>query len=58
MRNYMHNEIVKMSFEFALGIIEFAEILREERRYWIAGQEIWSAGETSAHHHISTSAHR
>ena len=57
MRNYMHNEIVKMSFEFALGIIEFAEILREERRYAFADQEIQS-GCLKHNQHISTSAHR
>lgn len=42
MRNYKDNAIVKMSFEYALGIIEFAEILREERRYAIGDQVIRS----------------
>ena len=42
MRNYKDNPIVKMSFEFALGIIEFSELLREEKRFAVADQIIRS----------------
>ena len=38
MRNYNNNLIVKMTFQFALDIIEFTETLREERRFAIADQ--------------------
>jgi four helix bundle protein len=40
MRNYKDNPIVKMTFEFALGVIEFAELLREERRFAFSDQVI------------------
>lgn len=40
MRNYKDNPIVKMTFEFAFGIIDFAELLREERRFAFADQVI------------------
>ena len=32
------NEILELSFEFALGIIEFCEILEEKRKYIISRQ--------------------
>lgn len=38
MRNDKENEIVKVSFEFALMIISFCEILEEQRKYIIARQ--------------------
>ena len=38
MRNYKDNLIVKMTFQFALDIIEFSEMLREQRRFAFAGQ--------------------
>lgn len=42
MRNYKDNAIVKMTFEFALGIIDFAEILREQKRFAVSDQVIRS----------------
>jgi four helix bundle protein len=38
MRNYKENLIVKMSFEFALKVVDFAEVLREEKRFVFADQ--------------------
>lgn len=38
MRNYKDNAIVKMTFEFALDIVEFAELLRNDRRYSFSDQ--------------------
>jgi len=38
MRNDKDNLIVKLSFEFALDIIEYAELLEEHRKYIIARQ--------------------
>lgn len=38
MRNYKDNPIVKMSFEFALKVVDFAEVLREEKRFVFADQ--------------------
>jgi len=38
MRNDKDNLIVKLSFEFALDIIEYAELLEEHRKYVIARQ--------------------
>jgi four helix bundle protein len=38
MRNDKENLIVTLSFEFALGIIEFAEELESKRKYVIANQ--------------------
>lgn len=42
MRNYKDNAIVKMSFEFALAFLDFAELLRAEKRFAIADQVIRS----------------
>jgi four helix bundle protein len=42
MRNYKDNLIVKMTFQFALDIMEFSEILREQRRYAFADQVLRS----------------
>jgi four helix bundle protein len=42
MRNYQDNAIVKMTFEFALKVIEFSELLRNERRFAIADQVLRS----------------
>lgn len=42
MRNYKDNQVVKMSFDFALKIVDFAEVLREERRFAFADQVIRS----------------
>jgi four helix bundle protein len=38
MRNYKDNPIVKMSFQFALDIIDFSEILRDQRRFVFSDQ--------------------
>lgn len=38
MRNYNDNPIVKMTFQFALEIMAFSELLREQRRYAFADQ--------------------
>jgi len=38
MRNYEDNVIVKMTFEFALSIVEFTDLLREKRRFSLADQ--------------------
>lgn len=38
MRNDRENEIVEVSFEFALKIVAFCEILEEKRKYVIARQ--------------------
>lgn len=42
MRNYKNNPIVKMTFEFALKVIDFSELLREEKRFVLADQIIRS----------------
>ena len=36
--NYSKNEIVEISFEFALEVIEYAELLEKENKYIVAGQ--------------------
>jgi len=38
MRNDKENEVVKVSFEFALMIVSFCEILEEQRKYVVARQ--------------------
>jgi four helix bundle protein len=38
MRNYNENAIVKMTFQFALEIMEFSELLLEQRRFAFADQ--------------------
>jgi len=38
MRNDKENEIVKVSFEFPLDIIEFSELLEEKKKFVIARQ--------------------
>jgi len=38
MRNYNNNPIVKLTFQFALDIMEFSEMLREQRRFAFADQ--------------------
>ncbi len=42
MRNYNDNIIVKKTFEFALQILDYTELLLEQRRYAIADQLIRS----------------
>jgi four helix bundle protein len=42
MRNYENNTIVRMTFEFSLEIIAFADVLREQKRYAFSGQVIRS----------------
>ena len=42
MRRYSDNAIVKMTFEFALEVIEFTDKLIEQRRFAIADQLIRS----------------
>jgi len=48
MRNDKDNLIVKLSFEFALEIIEYAELLEEHRLYIIARQLLKSGTSISA----------
>jgi four helix bundle protein len=38
MRNYKDNPIVKMTFEFALDIIAFSEVLRDQKKFVFADQ--------------------
>lgn len=38
MRNYNDNPIVKMTFQYALEIMEFAEVLRDQRRFAFSDQ--------------------
>jgi len=38
MRNDKENLIVKLTLEFALGIIDYCEILEEKKKYVIARQ--------------------
>jgi four helix bundle protein len=40
MRNYKDNLIVKMTFEFALQIHAFADVLRNERRFAFSDQPL------------------
>jgi four helix bundle protein len=42
MRNYKNNPIVVMTFQFALEIIEFAERLRDQRRFSFSDQVLRS----------------
>jgi four helix bundle protein len=42
MRNYKDNAIVKMTFEFALAIMDFSESLREQKRFAFADQVLRS----------------
>ncbi len=42
MRNYTDNLIVKMTFQFALDIMNFCELLRNDRRYAFADQVLRS----------------
>jgi four helix bundle protein len=42
MRNYKDNQIVKMTFQYALKIIEFSEILREQKRFSFSDQVLSS----------------
>lgn len=42
MRNYKDNVIVKMSFQFALDIMNFSELLRNERRFSFTDQVLRS----------------
>jgi four helix bundle protein len=43
MRNNKENIIVKLSFDFALKIIEFAQVL-EENRQWVIAKQILRSG--------------
>jgi four helix bundle protein len=38
MRNYKDNVVVKLTFQFALDIMEFSEILRDQKRFAFADQ--------------------
>lgn len=42
MRNYKDNLIVKMTFQFALDIMEFSETLRDQKRFAFADQVLRS----------------
>lgn len=48
MRNDKENEIVKVSFEFALLIIDFCELLEENKKYVIARQLLKSGTSVGA----------
>ena len=48
MRNDKENIIVKLSFEFALEIIEFSEILEKEKKYVLAKQILRSGTSVGA----------
>lgn len=58
MRNYKDNLVVKMSFEFALKIVDFAEVLREEKRFVFADQIIRSGCSIGANVKEAQSAER
>ncbi len=38
MRNYNDNPIVKMTFQYALEIMEFSEVLRDQKRFAFSDQ--------------------
>jgi four helix bundle protein len=42
MRNYNDNTIVKMTFQFALEVMNFSEVLRSEKRFSFADQVLRS----------------
>jgi four helix bundle protein len=42
MRNYNDNVIVKMTFQYASDILEFSEILRDQKRYVFSDQVLRS----------------
>lgn len=42
MRNYKDNKIVQLTFQFALDIIVFSELLRSEKRFVFADQVLRS----------------
>lgn len=42
MRRYNDNAIVKMTFEFALGVLEFTDMLRASKNYAVADQTVRS----------------
>jgi len=42
MRNYNDNPIVKLTFQFALDIMEFAELLRDQKRFAFSDQVLRS----------------
>jgi four helix bundle protein len=43
MRNYKDNIIVKMTFQFSLDVIEFAEVLRDMKRFVFSDQVLRAA---------------
>ena len=43
MRNDKQNVIVEITFQFALDIIEFSELLEENRKYIVARQVLRAA---------------
>lgn len=48
MRNYKDNVIVKLTFQFALDIMNFSELLREQRRYVFSDQLLRSGSSIGA----------
>ena len=56
MRNDKENLIVNLSFEFALKIIEFSELLENEKKYVIAKQVIRSGTSIGANIHEAQNA--
>ncbi|MEO1050521.1 MAG: four helix bundle protein [Bacteroidota bacterium] len=51
------NEILELSFEFALRIIEFAELLEEKKKYVIARQLLKSGTSVGANIREAQNAH-
>jgi len=42
MRNYENNTIVKLTFQFALNVMTFSELLRDQKRFAFADQVLRS----------------
>jgi four helix bundle protein len=51
------NEVLELSFEFALSVIEFCEILEEKRKYVIARQLLKSGTSIGANMREAQNAH-
>ncbi len=56
MRNDKENVVVKLSFQFALKIIEFSEQLEQERKYVVARQLLKSGTSIGANIHEAQNA--
>ncbi|MFT6166720.1 MAG: four helix bundle protein [Vicingaceae bacterium] len=53
----IRNEILELSFEFALKIVEFTEVLEEKRKYVIARQLLKSGTSVGANIREAQNAH-